>query len=379
MVLDGFHGVGSSVLDVAATAGTGEHCQSPKVGHEYFVYAQRSDGASRPGARDLTTNLCSGIRPIEDAGADLAYAREVKQGAAPTGFVSGSISVVQRTLAGKAVGSMASPPAIPVTVSHGDATDTTVTERGEFRVAGRGAGTYRVSVHVPDAFYSDTPAMTVTLRDPRSCAHVGVALHDNGRVAGRVVDSAGRPVGGLTLELGLGGSGQGRRTVTDRDGRYALARMPSGRFVLSVPAGPSRATGGRPMRVFHPGVDTLAAATRVTLAAGEERDLADFRIPDRQKYVPVSGVVFDADGRPAEGARVYLKGVGDDDRIVSEPVAADFVGRFVIAALAGTDYLLFAERTRPEGRSSRVDSTDQLRLAVVEGLKPVRLTLERRY
>ena len=95
--------------------------------------------------------------------------------------------------------------------------------------------------------------------------------------------------------------------------------------------------------------------------------------------MPVSGVVFDTDGTPAEGARVYLKGVGDDDRIVSEPVEVDFVGRFVIAALSGTDYLLFAERTRPGGRASRVDSTDQLRLTAVDGLKPVRLTLERRY
>ncbi len=123
----------------------------------------------------------------------------------------------------------------------------------------------------------------------------------------------------------------------------------------------------------------LAAATRVGLAAGEHLGLADFRLPADQSYVPVSGVVFDADGMPAEGARVYLKGVGEDDRIVSEPVAVDFVGRFVIAALAGTDYLLFAERSRPEGRSSRMDSTDQLRLTAVEGLKPVRLRLERRY
>ena len=89
--------------------------------------------------------------------------------------------------------------------------------------------------------------------------------------------------------------------------------------------------------------------------------------------------MFDADGTPAEGARVYLKGVGEDDRIVSEPVAADFMGRFVIAARAGTDYRLFAERARPGGRSSRVDSTDQMRLIAVDGLKPVRLTLARRY
>ena len=395
-VLDGFHGVTSNVTDVATTPVAQEYCPALKVGHEYFVYARRSDTPGRSSTDGVS--LCSLTREVEDAGADLSYARDVRQGIAPPGFIAGRVFRVPRTLAGKSTGIIEEwLPNIAVTVSRDGAIHTVVTYAGGgFRVDNPGAGTYRISVEVPERFYSDAPVTTVMLRDPRSCADVGVALHDNGRLTGRVVDSAGRPVAGLTLDLGTAGSGQGspspsfgearrslggggRRTVTGRDGRYALARIPSGRFVLSVPAGPSRASGGRPIRIFHPGVATLAAATRVGLAAGEHLDLADFRLPADQSYVPVSGVVFDADGMPAEGARVYLKGVGEDDRIVSEPVAVDFVGRFVIAALAGTDYLLFAERSRPEGRSSRVDSTDQLRLTAVEGLKPVRLRLERRY
>ena len=167
--------------------------------------------------------------------------------------------------------------------------------------------------------------------------------------------------------------------MTGRDGRYALARVPPGRFVLSVPAGPSSASGGRPSRVFYPGVESLTASTRVAVAPGAREALADFRIPAPHKYVAVSGVVFDADGKPAEGARVFLKGVGEEDRIVSEPVAADFMGGFVIAARAGTEYQLFAERPRPGGRSARVDSTDPMQLTAAEGLAPVRLKLERRY
>jgi protocatechuate 3,4-dioxygenase beta subunit len=288
-------------------------------------------------------------------------------------------------------------PEITVTVTRDGMADTAVTDRaGDFRMESRGPGTYRVSVEVPERFYSEDPLTMVTLRDPRNCAEVAAVLHDNGHVAGRVVDAAGRPVAGLTIELGpvtrsqgspspsfgearRGLGGGGRRTVTDRDGRYALARIPPGRFVLSVPAGSARATGGRPLRVFHPGVESVAAATRVAVAAGERVGLADFRIPAQQTYVAVSGMVFDADGTPAEGARVYLKGVGEDDPIVSEPVPVDFMGRFVIAARAGSEYRLFAERARAGGRSSRVDSTDEMPLTAVDGLKPVRLTLERRY
>ena len=288
-----------------------------------------------------------------------------------SGFISGTVSVFARTLTGKYVGTSSFPPAITVTVSHDDATDTTVTERGAFRVASRGAGTYRVSVSVPEQFYSEAPETTVTLRDTRSCAHVGVALHDNGHVTGRVVDSAGRPVAGLTMDLGTTGSGQGRRTVTDRGGRYALTRIPTGRFLLSVPGGSSR--------IFFPGVDTMAAARRVSVGAGERVNLADFKIPAHEKYIAVSGAVFDADGAPAEGARVYLKGAGEHEQIISEPVTVDFMGRFVIAARAGMDYWLFAERSRLAGRSARADSTDQVRLTVIDGMKPLRLTLARRY
>lgn len=375
VVREGFRGVTSSTIDVA-TGPAGARCGlSFKVGHEYVVYADRPDGSG------LTTSRCSRTRDIENAAADLSHARDVKEGRASSGHVSGRVLVAPRDLAGRSTGASRPVADLTVNITRDGVAETALTaltdQAGDYRVESRGPGTYRVTVDVPEQFYSDAPTTTVTLRDPRSCAETATVLHDNGHVAGRVVDAAGRPIAGLTLELAQ--LSKGRRTVTDRDGRYALTRIPPGRFTLSLPAGPSRATGGRPLRVFLPGVDTLAAATRVSLAAGERVRVPDFRIPAHHQHVAVSGAVFDADGTPAEGAHVYLKGVGEDDRIVSEPVAVDFMGRFVIAARAGADYRLFAERARPGRGSSRVDSTDQVHLTAVDGLKPMRLTLERRY
>jgi len=148
--------------------------------------------------------------------------------------------------------------------------------------------------------------------------------------------------------------------------------------VLSIPAAPPGSTGRLP-RVYFPGVETLAASARLTLGSGERASLPDFRMPVRHRFVAVSGVVFDTAGRPAEGARVYLRGAGDDDRIVSEPVPADFMGAFVIAARAGAAYQLFAERLRSDGGSTRVESSDPVTFTAGDGLKPIRLTLERRY
>jgi hypothetical protein len=383
-VLEGFRGVTASTIDVS-TGPAGQRCSlSFTIGHEYVVFADRAAGTNGAAAAGFTTSRCAGTRDLEDAGAELAYGRGVKQGTAPPGHISGRVLLEPRDLAGNPTGSVQPIPDVTVVVARDEVRDTTVTDAaGGFRVESRGPGTYRVSVNVPERFYSADPTTTVTLRDPRSCGAVAAMLHDNGLVAGRVVDSAGRPVAGLTIEFAPSGKGPGTRIVTGRDGRYSLARVPPGRFVLSVPAGPSSATGERPARVFsrlfYPGVESLAASARVAVAPGARVDLADFRIPAHHKYVAVAGVVFDADGTPAEGARVYLKGLGEDDRVLSEPVAADFMGGFVIAARAGTDYRLFAERPRPGGRSSRVDSTDPIHLTAADGLAPVRLKLERRY
>ncbi len=382
-VLEGFRGVTASTIEVS-TGPAGQRCSlSFTIGQEYVVFADRAGGTNGAAAAGFTTSRCAGTRDLEDAGAELAYGRGVKQGTAPQGHISGRVLLEPRDLAGNPAGSVQPIPDVTVIVARDEVSDTTVTDAaGGFRVESRGPGTYRVSVNVPERFYSEDPTTTVTLRDPRSCAAVAAMLHHDGLVAGRVVDTAGRPVAGLTIELAPSGKGPGTRTVTGRDGRYSVARVPPGRFVLSVPAGPSSATGERPARVFslfYPGVESLTASTRVAVAPGARVDLTDFRIPAHHKYVAVAGVVFDADGTPAEGARVYLKGVGGDDRILSEPVAADFMGGFVIAARAGADYQLFAERPRPGGRSSRVDSTDPIHLTAADGLAPVRLKLERRY
>jgi hypothetical protein len=55
------------------------------------------------------------------------------------------------------------------------------------------------------------------------------------------------------------------------------------------------------------------------------------------------------------------------------------MGRFVIAARAGVEYSVFAERARGGGRAGGVDATDTHRLVPAEGLPPMRLVLASRY
>ena len=100
-VLEGFRGVTASTIDVST--GPGGHAAASRfsVGTEYIVYA---DGRVTAGLAGSTTSRCSGTRDVEDAGADLAYARDVKQGKAPAGHIGGRVLPRAARPAGKTTG-----------------------------------------------------------------------------------------------------------------------------------------------------------------------------------------------------------------------------------------------------------------------------------
>ena len=371
-VVDGFRGVAESSVDALMDTSSSPCRVSFRIGAEYVVYATRSPGGG-------LSIVCPRTRDVEDAGSDLSYARGIRGGKPAPGFVGGRVLVSPLNLSGKPVAPPTPAAGLTVTVARDTVSETTVTDGGgEFRVPIRAPGSYRVTVDVPQRFYSSTRETVVAINDPRGCASVSAMLHDDGRVSGRVLDSKGTPVAGLTIEVGVA-SARGVRAVTDRNGAYEVSRLPAGRYTVSIPAAPASGTGARSVRVFHPGVDAPARATKVTLTGGQRAVLPDLTLPSHHAYTAISGVVLDTTGSPAEGARIYLKGAGEDERIVSEPVIADFMGRFVIAARVGVDYVLFGERPRPGERSGRVDSTDPLALTATPNMKSLRLSLHRRY
>jgi Carboxypeptidase regulatory-like domain len=364
-VVERYRGLSSS--NVTITVGpAGQRCSLAfKVGREYLVYASRSDTGN------WTTSACSRTRAVEDAASDLAYARAVKDGSAPAGQISGQVLASGAPVANVLV----------TATSERDFLSQTATtnQAGDFTIPSGGSGRYRVAVTPPVGYVADEAPTLVDLPDTRSCAAVERRLYYNGIVEGRVVNATGRPLAGLTIELATAPSSVIARTVTDDRGWYQFVRVAPGWFVIGINLTTRRSGTPRPPRIFYPGVEKPTAARRVTLGPGVHRTLDDFALPLHAGYVAIVGVVFDPDGRPAQGARIYLKGAGDDDGILSEPAVSDLSGKFAIAALAGGSYRLFAERSRAEGTVNRVDSTDPAAIAVHEGLSPVRLTLRRRY
>jgi hypothetical protein len=364
-VLERYRGPAASSVTISVGP-AGQRCSPAfKVGREYLVYASRADTGG------WTTNACSRTRAVEDAASDLAYVRAVKDGSAPAGQISGQVVAMGTPV-----------PQVLVTVtSERDAVTQTATtnEAGDFSVPSGGSGRYRVAFTPPGGYAVDDGPTLLDLHDARSCAIVERRVTYDGRVDGRVVNATGRPLPGLTIELATTPGTIVGRAVTDDRGRYQFVRVSPGRFMIGINLTTPRSGAPKPPRIFYPGVEKSTAARRVTVGAGAHLTLDDLTLPSHARYVPIVGVVFDPDGVPAQGARIYLKGAGDDDGILSEPAVSDLSGRFAIAALAGASYRLFAEHSRAEGLGNRVDSTDPATITVQDGLAPVRLMLRRRY
>jgi hypothetical protein len=266
---------------------------------------------------------------------------------------------------------------VTITLRRGEESFSATTDpSGRFAIRGLQPGTYHPEpIPPPGTRVQEFFPQTIELLDARGCATFDVGLEPDGRVTGRVVDAGGRGVRGLTVGLRVPAAAKGApalathlRTLTDSDGRFEIAGVPPGRFLLVAESNQSS-------RVFLPGVSEEANAERFEVRSGARVTVKDFRLQD---VVTISGVAVDAGRVPLEGARVYLRDTSEDGVIVSLPVMTDWSGRFVISAPASQEYLLFAERDRP-GASHRADASEPIRIGPRSPDQPLVLTLRPRY
>lgn len=374
-ILEGFSGVnGRSTVQIATAGSTAACGYNFSVGREYVVYA--TAGASGT----LVTTLCSRTTPVDRGAADLDYARSLTANA-PRGRISGRVVLRYRDL-GRARDLEKPLGDTPLTLRGGEHTLSTRTNsEGVFSADGLDAGTYDLQLDLPQSARLKSTVDRIALADARGCSVIKVSVIPDGRVTGRVIDAQRRPVSGLTIDLsGTSGlrpgapPGERLQTTTGRDGRYAFAGVPPGRFAVGIN---TRQEADAVTRVLHPGVSDIGRATSLVLAAGGDIDLGDLNVPPAVEIAQLTGFVFDLHGAPVENARVYLRGPNDRDFIIGQPVTTDFMGRFVIAAAADHEFRLFAERARPGDARGRVDVSDPIAVVASSSAGPLKLHLRR--
>jgi protocatechuate 3,4-dioxygenase beta subunit len=205
-------------------------------------------------------------------------------------------------------------------------------ENGTFEFTSLPAGSYYVTAQ-RNGYLADfgaprpgAPGRTTVDLEPGGRSDITVRLLRGGVIAGQVLDSDGRPVQGALVTAAQRLFYRGRRRLTpfssgaglpatDDEGRFRIVSLPPGRYVVSAmptDEAPREATLRGPVtdvaiRTYAPNATELSGASVIELGPGD-RHLDVTIVLARGHLASISGIVLLADGSPAVGASINLRG-----------------------------------------------------------------------
>jgi hypothetical protein len=223
-----FRGVEAKEVEVLTGSGGGDCGYGFQLGGQYVVYAYR-DNTNR-----LYTGICSRTRPASDADADLAYIMDLPK-AEPGGTIFGEIKL-QRRNETNWIDATPLKGVKLLLVGRGRDYEALTDEKGQYKVSGVQAGTYRVRVKLPEGTSVHRAEQEVEVSG-KGCAQASFWLEPDTRVTGRVLDSAGLPATDVLMELvPIGGNTYASPSYvrSDSEGRYEMKLVAPGRYLLGL-------------------------------------------------------------------------------------------------------------------------------------------------
>jgi hypothetical protein len=198
---------------------------------------------------------------------------------------------------------------------YSGATDT----NGRFRVEAAKEGSYTI-LYDSGKFWPahDPPTVTFQVAGGADPVRLEIEMYQSGKISGRVLDAAGKPVPNASLGLLeiTPASGMGLLFKADETGEYsAVARRP-GPWVLTATPPPSwpppdpDSPGAQPLgwtETFYPGVTSFELAAQIVVPPGGELRNLDIKlaaVPVRR----IRGVVLDVSGNPVSKVSVTVDG-----------------------------------------------------------------------
>ncbi|HKA20350.1 MAG TPA: carboxypeptidase-like regulatory domain-containing protein [Blastocatellia bacterium] len=328
--------------------GTGGDCIPVySKGQRWLIYATRDKSTGM-----LYPMGCSRNSTIEHAANDLMYLRALP-GIATKTRLAGTVTRYD-DVPGAGFDFVKNLPGTKVraTDEQGRTYETICDSNGVCEFVGLPAGKYRVHAEIPHnlrlvSWQLDNSWVEVK---EGNCAGLNVTTHSDGRIAGSVIDSEGRSVAGIYVQLysleridRIGKLNAGKWVSTNKEGKFEFKEIPAGRYLLGVNLDQEPRGDSPYPRTFYPGVDNLARATVVNVGDLEQLRDYDIHLPPRLVTRTVEGVVYFSDGRLVTDGNVSIK--ESEEINVMRGYASgriDGQGRFSLQVLDGTKGWLHA-------------------------------------
>jgi hypothetical protein len=252
-----------------------------------------------------------------------------------------------------------------VTLSGNGERKVVTDDGGRFSFDRLASGSYRLQVSKPgflETAYgqvrpgTETSGAEIPLKEREEIQRIVIPLSRGGAISGVVRDDRGDPVFGATVRVsrrvwhnGVGTLDTVATANTDERGVYRVPLLPPRLYVVSAEPPEDHAkdehasdrrqsTGFAP--IFYQAAASAHAAAAVPIRLGEDRPGVDLQLP-LVTLARITGVVLDADGRPASAVEVALDpGSFADGREQTARTEAD--GRFTFDDVVPGSYVVTA-------------------------------------
>ncbi len=177
-------------------------------------------------------------------------------------------------------------------------------------------------------------------------------------ISGRVVDIDGKPVflAEVTLmreDLDIAQDSVATYSdLTEEDGTYRITGIPSGRYLLGINITEPPSTKVPYPRTYYPDAPVRFQAKAIQIGVEQKLTNYDFHLPAPFPERPIEVTVQWSDGRPADGAYVYLHNPEYPwEVVVAEGVQrTNSAGHLTVKGLEGLRYWFHAEMSLEDGK-----------------------------
>lgn len=258
--------------------------------------------------------------------------------------------------------------------------------KGEFAIERLDCGRYAVRAFRDGYIVNGQPTI-LTLSPGQRADGISVLMTPGGVISGHVVDEAGKPLSGASVELMKYSFGTGRRDLnvmsnatTDKAGEYRMEGLAPGQYYLRANVAPRGGTkpardGKTYVPVYFPNATDLERASALDIRPAQELAGMDLNLSP-VRSVHISGLVTE-NGIAKAGAEVTLLGDEGFTTFPGGQTSTDKTGHFEFFGVSPGAYVIVAQSSSDDPRSKvfwgqsavSVEDTNlnDLRVSVNEG------------